>query len=110
MDDRYLSEKLTEITPLDGLRVHVAFVDGFTGEVDLAPLFNEGELFAAWRSRDFFCGVKVRNGVPEWSDEVDLSPGALRAWCEAGRVLDIAGTDAWIAQQCDSHPAFAERQ
>lgn len=106
MPNRYLLEKVTAFTPLEARRVQVVFADGFAGEVDLEPLIDGGELFATWRDDGFFRGVTVRHGVPEWSDDVDLSPGALRAWCEAGRVLDCEETDAWVAGQTASAPSF----
>jgi hypothetical protein len=47
----------------------------------------------------FFRRVTIApDGVPEWSDDVDLSPDSLRAWCEAGRFLDYEETDVWIEQ------------
>ncbi len=103
----YLTQKLTALQPLDGCRVHATFADGFSGEVDLAPLLDAGPLFAPWRDAKFFRAVQIVCGVPEWSDDLDLSPGSLRAWCEAGRFLDYAETDAWIAQHSKNTPAVA---
>ena len=96
--NRYLTEKITAIQPLDGYRLRVTFADGFMGEADLAPLLDAGPIFAPWRDRVFFQKVQIVCGAPEWSDELDLSPGSLRAWCEAGRFLDYNETDAWIAE------------
>jgi hypothetical protein len=100
--NRYLTEKVTAIALLDGYRLRITFADGFTGEVDLAPLLDAGPIFAPWRDVEFFRSVKPVCGVPEWSDTIDLSPGALRAWCEAGRFLDYDETDAWIARHSHS--------
>ena len=101
--NRYLTEKVTAIQPLDGCRLRVTFADGFIGEADLAPLLDAGPIFAPWRDPGFFRRVNVVCGVPEWGDDLDLSPGSLRAWCEAGRFLDYDETDAWIAEH--SNPA-----
>jgi hypothetical protein len=96
--NRYFVEKVTAIEPLDGLRVRVIFRDGFTGEVDLSPLLDCGPIFAPLRDASYFRQVTVVHGAPLWPDDLDLSPGALRAWCEAGRFMDYDETDAWIAE------------
>lgn len=98
---------LAHLEPLEGYRVRATFADGFTGEVDLAPLLDTGPIFAAWRDAEYFRAVQIVCGVPEWSDALDLSPASLRAWCEAGRFLDYADTDAWIAQHSEITPAVA---
>ena len=99
MRTNYLSETVTAIQPLDGYRVRATFADGFAGEVDLVPLLDCGPIFEPLRDPAFFRSVKASPyGVPEWSDELDLSPGSLRAWCEAGKFMDYEQTDAWIEQ------------
>ena len=41
------------------------------------------------------------HGVPQWvDDDFDLSPGALRAWCEMGKVVSLDETDKWIDAHC----------
>lgn len=97
--------KIAHLEPLGGLRLRVAFADGFTAAVDLAPLLEEGPIFAPWRDAAFFASVRVERGVPVWSDALDLSPGSLRAWCEAGRVLTIEETDSWVAQRSSAESA-----
>lgn len=101
MSGNYLTETITAIEPLGrGYGVRATFSDGFTGEVDLAPLLDCGPIFQSLRDPAFFRRVKVGlHGIPEWSDELDLSPGSLRAWCEAGQFMDFEQTDAWIAQR-----------
>lgn len=94
-----MTQKVTAIEPLDRYRVKVTFADGFSGEVDLAPLLNCGPIFQPLRDLDFFRRVTIApDGVPEWSDDLDLSPDSLRAWCEAGRFMDYEETDDWIQQ------------
>ncbi len=94
-----MSQTVTAIEPLaSSYRVRAIFSDGFTGEVDLTPLLECGPIFEPLRDPAFFRRVKVSSyGVPEWSDQLDLSPGSLRAWCEAGQFMDYEQTDAWIA-------------
>ena len=105
--NRYLTEKVTAILPLGGHRLRVTFADGFTGEADLAPLLDTGPIFAPWRDEAFFKSVRAVCGVPEWGDDLDLSPGSLRVWCEAGRFLDYAETDAWIAEHSEAAQSVA---
>ncbi len=95
----YLLERVTAVELLGAYRVRVTFSDAYSASVDLAPLLNEGPIFNALRDDDFFKRVRVEDGVPVWSDDVDLSPGSLRAWCEAGRVLSRDETDEWIAKR-----------
>ena len=93
----YLIEKVAAIRPLDGRRIHVRFSDGFTGEIDLVSLLDRGPLFEPLREEASFRAVSLsRHGVPEWPGDLDLSPGSLRAWCEAGKLLSLQETDEWI--------------
>lgn len=104
MRSHYLTEAVAAIEPLDGYRVRATFADGFTGEVDLAPLLQCGPIFEPLRDLQFFRRVTVSAyGIPEWTSEVDLSAASLRAWCEAGKFMDYEETDAWIDQH-DSAP------
>jgi hypothetical protein len=96
--NRYLTEKVRSIEPLGSYRLRVTFTDGFAGSADLEPLLETGPIFDPWRDTDFFQhGWRIVCGVPEWGDDLDLSPGSLRAWCEAGHFMDFEETDAWIA-------------
>jgi len=95
--NRYFEQRVTKIEPFEGYQLRVTFADGFTGEIDLTPLLSCGPIFEPLRNPEFFRRVAVSQyGVPEWPDDLDLSPGSLRAWCEAGRFLDYEETDAWI--------------
>jgi hypothetical protein len=95
----YYEERVSHIRPLDGRRVQVVFSDGFQGDVDLAPLIDKGPLYEPLRSDESFRAVTVEGGVPVWPGDFDLSPGTLRAWCEAGRFMDWEETDAWISRR-----------
>ena len=106
----YLTERVARLEPAGGHRLRVTFRDGFTATVDLAPLLDEGPIFAPWRDAAFFAGVRIERGVPVWSDDLDLSPGSLRAWCEAGRVLSCEETDAWVARHTESEPAVVREE
>jgi hypothetical protein len=80
----YLTQKVARIEAAGGHRLKVTVRDGFTATVDLAPLLDERPIFEPWRDAAFFAGVRLEYGVPVWSEDLDLSPGSLRAWCEAG--------------------------
>lgn len=96
---KFLTERLTKIEPAAGYRVRVEFADGLTAELDLTGLLDEGPIFAPLRDPAFFAAVKLHRGAPLWGDDLDLSPGAMRAWAEAGRLLSIEETDEW----CTAH-------
>lgn len=94
----YLLERATTIEPLGAHRVRVVFADGFTATLDLSPLLDDGPIIAPLKNSEFFAQVKVERGALVWSDEVDHSPGSLRAWSEAGRVLSRDETDEWVTR------------
>ncbi len=106
----HLAEKIGRIEPAGGHRLRVTFRDGFAATVDFAPLLEGGPIFAPWRDPAFFGGVRIERGVPVWSDDLDLSPGSLRAWCEAGRVLTVAETDAWVAAHAEEETAVVREE
>ena len=101
----YLTERVARIEPAGGHRLRVTFRDGFTATVDLDPLLDEGPIFAPLRDEEFFASVRIEYGAPVWSDDLDLSPGSLRAWCEAGRVLSMNETDEWVAAHAEPESA-----
>ena len=94
----YYEQQVTAAAPLGGYRLRVTFADGFTGEIDLSALVGRGPIYEPLRDVAFFQRVKVSPewGVLEWAEDLELSPGALRAWCEAGKLMDHDETDAWI--------------
>lgn len=96
--NQYYGQKITAVDALGGYRLRVTFKDGFSGEIDLSPLIGRGPIYEPLRDAGFFQRVKVSPewGVLEWADDLELSPGALRAWCEAGTFMDPDETDQWI--------------
>jgi hypothetical protein len=97
---KYYSQKVTSVEALGGYRLKVTFADHFTASIELAPLLDSGPMFAPLRDLSFFNRVRVSPewGVLEWPQEIDLSPGTLRAWCEAGSFLNHEQTENWIQQ------------
>jgi hypothetical protein len=96
----YYEQQVAAVQSLGGYRLRVTFDDGFAAEIDLSPLVGRGPIYEPLRDVEFFQRVKVSAewGVLEWAEDLELSPGSLRAWCEAGRVMNHDETDAWIEQ------------
>ncbi len=69
------------VEPLDGHRVRLTFADRAVHEVDLAPVFARGGVFAPIRDdRATFEAVRVdpESGTIAWPGGVDLDPDVLR--------------------------------
>jgi len=95
----YYLQKLTSAAAEAGHRLRVIFADGYNATLDLRPWLDQAPLRAPLLDARVFSRVVVNEfGAPEWPEEIDLSPGTLRAWCEAGRVMTKEETDAWIAR------------
>lgn len=59
--------------------LHVRFVDGTHGEVNLSELMDgqNAGVFTALRDPAFFKRVFVDDGVVAWPGELDLAPDAM---------------------------------
>jgi hypothetical protein len=71
---------ITEVMPLQGLRIRATFSDGAVKEIDLSDLMARGGVFAPIRDhRDIFEKVRVNpeTHTVEWPNEVDLDPEVL---------------------------------
>ena len=79
--------RIAEVTPLPKYKLKVRFVDGTTGDVELAGLIqakNAG-VFAALRDPAIFAQAHVHLGAVTWPGDIDLAPDAMyRAICEFG--------------------------
>jgi len=96
----YYLQKLSSAAAEAGHRLSVIFADGYSATIDLRPWIDRAPLRAPLLDRAVFERVVVNEfGAPEWPEEIDLSPGTLRAWCEAGRVMTKNETDNWIAER-----------
>jgi hypothetical protein len=71
--------RVTDVRPLPGLRLRVAFADGTQGEVDLSRLIGrEGAgVFERLRDPRFFAQVAIDEGAVTWPGEIDLAPDAM---------------------------------
>ncbi len=90
-------QKVTQAVPLGGYRLQVTFDDGFSAPIDLQPVLQDGPIFEPLQDVAFFQSVFVEKyGVIAWPNEADICSDSLRAWCEAGQVLDARATGDWI--------------
>ncbi len=67
--------------PLHGRWLRLSFADGAVHEVDLAPVFEAGGIFAALRDDDSSFGaveVDAAFGTIAWPGDIDLDPDVLR--------------------------------
>jgi Protein of unknown function (DUF2442) len=71
---------ITDVEPLEGLRIRATFSDGAIKEIDLGEVMGRGGVFAPIReSRELFERVRVNpeTGTVEWPGEVDLDSEVL---------------------------------
>ncbi len=71
---------ITDVKPLEELRILVTFSDGAVKEVDLSGLMARGGVFAPIReNRALFEEVRVNpeSETVEWPGEIDLDPEVL---------------------------------
>lgn len=98
---------VTEVRLLGGHRLRVAFVDGCTGSVDLAPLFQRrlGPMTEPFRDPVFFGRVSIdaESEVVAWPNGFDICSDVLRYYCELGRVPSREEMNAHF----DPEPAFS---
>jgi hypothetical protein len=73
--------RVTSVSALPGFRLHVTFVDGTSGEVELRDLLERPEVstgvFAALRDPEVFAKARVVLGAVEWPGGPDLAPDAM---------------------------------
>ncbi|MBV8115004.1 MAG: DUF2442 domain-containing protein [Silvibacterium sp.] len=73
--------RVRQAEPLDGYCLHVVFLDGLMGTVDLSRLVNSEHagVFAALRDPAVFRSVSLDYGAVAWPGEIDLAPDAMYA-------------------------------
>lgn len=75
-------------------RLRLAFRDGSSGEVDLAPLLaGRGGLLAALRDPDVFrqAQLDTETGTVAWPNGVDLDPDVLHALATGASIETVEG-------------------
>jgi hypothetical protein len=78
--------RVTKATTRPGFQLHVEFVDGTAGGVEMERLIaaqNAG-VFVSLRDPKIFESVRVENGAVSWPGEIDLAPDAMYAQMASG--------------------------
>ena len=71
--------RVTHVKALPGFRLHVRFVDGIEGHVDVSGLIHSKKagVFAALADPARFKQVYVEVGAVTWPGELDLAPDTM---------------------------------
>jgi hypothetical protein len=82
--------RVIEALPRDGFCLHVRFMDGLEGIVDMAGLIHSSraDVFAQLADPSLFAQVFVEHGAVTWPGEIDLAPDAMHA--------EIKKTGKWV--------------
>ncbi len=78
--------RVVSVKALPDFRLHVRFVDGTEGTVDLDPLVHSpgAGVFASLADSALFAQVFVQHGAVTWPGEIDLAPDAMYAEIKKG--------------------------
>ena len=71
---------VTEVTPLDGYRLHVTFDDGNSGTFDMTPWLGF-PVFEPLRDESMFRRARIDYGTVVWDDGIDIAPERLWTDC-----------------------------
>lgn len=78
--------RVVAVETLPEFRLHVRFVDGTEGTVDLAALIHSpgAGVFASLADPVLFARAHVEYGAVTWPGEIDLAPDAMYAEIKKG--------------------------
>jgi hypothetical protein len=79
---------VSEIKALPGFKLWLRFDDGVEGSVDLSEMVGKG-VMTSLVDPDVFTTVALRDGIPQWGDDIDLCPDALYLQVTGKRPEDI---------------------
>ena len=73
--------RVVAVEALPGFRLHIRFVDGTEGAIDLSALVHSPDagVFASLADPALFNQAFVEHGVVTWPGEIDLAPDAMYA-------------------------------
>lgn len=73
--------RLVKVDALPDYRLHVKFIDGLEGEVDMSQLVSSTHagVFAQLKNPQVFAQVFLEHGAVTWPGEIDLAPDAMYA-------------------------------
>jgi len=88
------------------------FEDGYVGEIDLAPLFENprGPLTADFKDPALFAKAYVDHRAVAWPNGYDIDPDVLRYYCELGRVCSYEELAAVFEQPEHSPMILNDKQ
>ena len=73
--------RVTSVTALPDSRLHVTFVDGVVGDVDMRSFLSDpkidGTIFEPLRDQAVFAQARVVLGAVQWPNGADLAPDAM---------------------------------
>ena len=71
--------RVVEVTPEQDFKIHVRFMDGTQGDVDLRQLVHSpaAGVFASLANPIVFAQVGIAHGAVTWPGEIDLAPDAM---------------------------------
>lgn len=71
--------RVKSVEALDGYRLHVRFIDGVEGEVDMNQMVHSPDagVFSVLADPDVFAQAYVELGAVTWPGELDLAPDAM---------------------------------
>lgn len=84
--------RVVAVMAMPGFHLHVRFIDGTEGTVDLSGLIHSpgAGVFASLQNASLFNQVFVEQGAVTWPGEIDLAPDAMYA--------EIKKTGTWVLQ------------
>ena len=83
--------RVTAVEALSNFRLHVRFIDGLEGDVDLSGLVRSQRagVFAALADPALFSQCRVELGAVTWPGELDLAPDAMHRAIKATGVWKL---------------------
>ena len=71
--------RVVAVRPLPDFKIHVRFVDGTQGEVDINTLVHSptAGVFADLANPSVFAQVSIEHGAVTWPGQIDLAPDAM---------------------------------
>jgi hypothetical protein len=83
--------RVKAVETLDGYRLHVRFIDGLEGEVDMSEFVRapDAGVFAVLADPDVFAQAYVELGAVTWPGELDLAPDAMHHEIEKNEVWKL---------------------
>jgi CubicO group peptidase (beta-lactamase class C family) len=84
--------RVVAVKALPDFRLHIRFVDGTEGTVDLSALIYSPSagIFASLADSALFAQVSIEHGAVTWQGKIDLAPDAMCA--------EIKKTGTWVLQ------------